>query len=61
MSLYLEEEVIGESVRSVPTMISIDLLILTIFQFFPFKAIMFDIASSLEIKDRKEDHRSMND
>ena len=57
MPLYFEEDVIGESVRSVPTMINVDFLIFAIFDFFPLEAVMLDITSSLKIKDRKNDHQ----
>ena len=41
--LKLEEKIVGESVRSIPTMMDINFFILSIFQFIPTKSIMFKI------------------
>ena len=60
MSLYLEEEVIGESVRSVPAVIYAHFFIIAISQFFSFEAVMLDIVNGLEVYDRKNNHKGMD-
>lgn len=60
MPLNFEEEVVSESMRSVPAMINAHLLILAIFQLLPFKAVMFDIVNCLEVNNRKNNHKDVD-
>ena len=54
MPLQFEEEVVGKSVGSIPTMLDGDFLILSVLKFFPLQPVVLHIVDSLKIDDWEE-------
>lgn len=51
MPLKFEKQVVGESMRSIPTMPNGHFFVLTVSQFFSSQSIVFDIVDGFKIKD----------
>ncbi len=57
MTLQFEEEIIGEAVRSVPTVENGHFLVLAVGQFLPLEAVVFDVVDCFQVEYRSKGHQ----
>jgi hypothetical protein len=61
VALQFEEEIICEAMGSIPTVENSHLFVFTVGEFFPRKAVVFDVVYGFEVKDRSEGHERVDD
>ena len=57
MTLQFEEEIIGETVRSVPTVENGHFLVLAVGQLLPLEAVVFDVVDCFQVEYRSKGHQ----